>query len=178
MTIATKPARMMFVNLATGIELVAQFNPTEVEELLTVNWAELATPGSSHGVHQYSNTDSLQFTFTLRFASDDGSGQNKIEDVRRARRFFHSLGYARRGGQDVVGGSPSRFLFVWPSMASLTCAMHSASIKHRKSNINGESTILDVELTIKEARDVRIFAEDVATGGTFRSDYQDPELGY
>lgn len=178
MTVTTRPAHMMFVNMATGKELIAQFNPTEVEELITVKWAELAVPGNSHGIHQYGGTESLKYTFTLRFAADDGSNTNQIERVRAARKFIHSLAYARRGAQDVIGGAPSRFLFVWPRMVSLTCAMHSAAIRWRRMNSEGEVVIMDVEMTIKEARDVRLFSEDVATIGTFRSEYQDPELGY
>ena len=43
-------ARMYLINLATGIERTAQFNPTEFSRTLEVEYARQTVPGLSHKV--------------------------------------------------------------------------------------------------------------------------------
>jgi hypothetical protein len=47
-TAGQTPARMSIANVSSGDSIDAQFNPTEFEEALEVNWARQTVPGLSH----------------------------------------------------------------------------------------------------------------------------------
>lgn len=184
------PARMSFTNLDNARSLEAQFNPETLDEILDVDWAELEVQGMSHRPQQYSGTGNHEFTFTLQFNCIDSGGgdmvtndpsllnqvrpttgttQNRLADIQLARNYLLSMAYGPRGRQDIVGSSPSRFLFVWPGLVSLTCVLHKLKIKHLQFNLQGQSMRFDADITIKEIRDVRLFGEDVFFDGTFRN---------
>ena len=50
---AQTPARMSIANVSSGESIEAQFNPTELEEALEVNWARQTVPGLSHQPLQF-----------------------------------------------------------------------------------------------------------------------------
>lgn len=185
-----KPARMSFTNLDNARSFEAQFNPEELNEIISVDWSELNIQGLSHRPHQYSSTENHEFSFTLQFnAIDNGGGkmvtgdasvlntptasaggtQNRLADILMARNYLLSLAYGPRGRQDVTGSSPSRFLFVWPGLVSLTCQLHRLKMKHQQFDLQGRPTRFEADITIKECRDVRLFSDDVFFDGTFRS---------
>jgi contractile injection system tube protein len=187
-----RPARMSFTNLENGRSLEAQFNPEKLKEKLSVDWAELEVQGMSHRPHQYSGTANHTFTFTLQFnCVDNGGGdmvtsgdvaaatpasgttQNRQAAILKARQYLLSMAYGPRGRQDIVGSSPSRFLFVWPNMVALTCVLHEIEIEHLQFDLVGRSMRFDADLTIKEIRDVRLYGEDVFSDGTFRNTAED-----
>ena len=163
-----KPERMSFSNLVDATTLEAQFNPEELNETLQANWAELAVTGLSLKPQQYEGTENHGFAFRLRFAGIDSDG-NKVADIHFARRYLMSLFYARRGAQDIIGGSAPRFLFLWPNFISLTCVIHSLRMRHFHFGRDGLPLHFDADVTIKEIRDVRLFGEDVLSDGTLRS---------
>ncbi len=185
-----KPARMSFTNLENARSLEAQFNPDELNEILSVDWSELQVQGLSHKPHQYASTDNHEFSFKLLFNSIDNGGgalvtgdssilnkptaasggtQNRQGDILLARNYLMSLGYGPRGKQDIIGSSPPRFLFVWPGLISLTCRLHSLKLKHTKFDLEGRPMVFEADVTIKECRDVRLFSDEVFFNGTFRS---------
>ncbi len=194
----SKPARMSFTNLDNGRSLEAQFNPESLDEVLGVDWNELKVQGHSHRPQQYAGTENHEFSFTLEFnAIDNGGGalvtndssilntpgassgatQNRQADILLARQYLLSMMYGPQGKQDVVGSSPSRFLFVWPGMVSLTCLVHKLSIKHSKFNKQGQSMVFSANITIKSVSDVRLYSDDVFFNGTFRSGQSVEETG-
>lgn len=185
-----KPARMSFTNLDNARSLEAQFNPDELSEVLNVDWTELQIQGLSHKPQQYASTDNHEFSFKLLFNSVDNGGgalvtgdatvlnnptaasggtQNRQADILLARNYLLSLGYGPRGKQDINGTAPSRFLFVWPGLISLTCRLHQLKLTHTKFDLLGRPMIFEAQVTIKECRDVRLFSDDVFFDGTFRS---------
>ena len=161
------PARMSVVNLTTGESIEAQFNPTELEEVLDVNWARQVVPGLSHQPMQYVHTGNEKLTLELHFDALDPT--TDLAQLLRARRFLLSLCYARRGAQDLLGGMPPRVLFVWPTLVSLTTVITALSFKHSRFNLEGTPTLLTAKVTLEEIRDVRLVAEDVLANGTQRS---------
>ncbi len=166
--IQRKPERMSFSNLANATTLEAQFNPEELNEDLKAVWGEIPIAGLSHKPQNYEGTDNHVFSFKLQFAVQDSDG-NKLADITFARRYLQSLFYARRGAQDIVGGAPPRFLFVWPNFISLSCVIHSMKMRHFHLGRDGQPYHFDADVVIKEIRDVRLFSEDVFFEGTFRS---------
>lgn len=161
------PARMSLANLATGEAIEAQFNPTELEEALEVNWARQVVPGLSHQPLQYVHTGNDKFTLELYFESLDPTAD--LAQLLHARRFLQSLCYPRRGAQEVVGGTPPRVLFVWPTVVSLTTVIAALSFKYSRFNLAGTPTEFTAKVTLEEIRDVRLVSEDVLANGTRRS---------
>lgn len=162
-----RPARMSIANTATGDVVEAQFNPTEFEEALEVNWARQTVPGLSHQPLQFVNTGNVKFTLELHFEVHDPTSD--LEQIHFARRFLQSLCYPRRGAEDVIGGGPPRALFVWPNVVSLTCVVTGLSFKYSRFNLEGTPIQFNAKVTLEEIRDVRLLSEDVLTDGSQRS---------
>jgi hypothetical protein len=161
------PARMSLANISTGESIDAQFNPTELEEALEVNWARQVVPGLSHQPLQYVHTGNDKFTLELYFDALDPT--TDLAHIQHARRFLQSLCYARRGAQSLVGGAPPRVLFVWPTVVSLTTVITALSFKYSRFNLAGTPIQFTTKVTLEEIRDVRLVAEDVLANGTQRS---------
>ena len=158
---------MSIANIATGDSVEAQFNPTDFEEALEVNWARQTVPGLSHQPLQFVNTGNVKFTLELNFEAQDPA--TDLEEIHFARRFMQSLCYPRRGAPDVSGGGPPRALFVWPNVASLTCVVTALSFKYGRFNLDGTPIQFTAKVTLEEIRDVRLLSEDVLASGTQRS---------
>jgi hypothetical protein len=159
-----RPARMSIANVATGDSVEAQFNPTEFEEAIEVNWARQTVPGLSL---QFVNTGNARFTLDLNFEVQDAT--TTIEDILFARRFLQSLCYPRRGAEDVAGGGPPRALFVWPNVIALTCVLTGLSFKYGRFALDGTPIQFTAKVTLEEITDVRLLSEDVLADGTRRS---------
>jgi hypothetical protein len=161
------PARMSIANVSSGDSIDAQFNPTEFEEALEVNWARQTVPGLSHQPLQFVQTGNTKFTLELNFEAQDPT--TDLDTIQYARRFLQSLCYPRRGAADVIGGGPPRVLFVWPNVISLTCVITALSFKYGRFNLEGTPVQFTAKLTLEEIRDVRLLSEDVLQDGTQRS---------
>ena len=161
------PARMSIANVSTGDSIEAQFNPTEFEEAIEVNWARQTVPGLSHQPLQFVHTGNTKFTLELNFEAQDPT--TSLDEIHYSRRFLQSLCVPRRGAEDVEGGGPPRALFVWPSVISLTCVVTALSFKYGRFNLDGTPIQFTAKVTLEEVRDVRLISEDVLADGTQRS---------
>jgi len=101
--------------------------------------------------------------------SGQGRTQNRLADILLARNYLLSLFYAPQGAQDVSGGAPPRFLFVWPNLIVLTCKIDRCRIRHRRFNLQAQTTLFQAEISISEIRDVRLHSDEVFYDGTIRS---------
>lgn len=167
-----KPARMYIVDTSRPASpdatLTAQFNPTELEETLAVNWNKLAVLGLSHMPLQFQQTDNHGFSFEFAYHAIDDEG-NKLASIAQARRFLLALCYPSRGAKSVTGGAPARALFVWPKLASITCVVRKLAFKHTMFNTEGDPVVFSAKATLEEIRDGRLYAEDVRKSGTIRT---------
>jgi hypothetical protein len=164
---AQVPSRMSIANVSTGDSVDAQFNPTELEESLEVNWARQTVPGLSHQPLQFVNTGNVKFTLELNFETQDPGAD--LDQLLRARRFLQSLCYPRRGAADVASGGPPRALFVWPTIVSLTCVITSLTFKYSRFNVAGTPVQFTAKIGLEEIRDVRLLSEEVLANGSQRS---------
>jgi hypothetical protein len=167
--------RMSISNIVNARTIEAQFNPTEIQEEISVNWNELTVLGQSHRPHQYQSTDNHQFTFTMRF---DGTNLGPLSPaiVGASRNFLLAACYSPRGPTNILGAAPPRLLFVWPGLASITTVIHKLKFRHLKMNRRGGPIRFDAEVLLKEIRDVRLHMEDLPIEGTFRSGAPVPEV--
>jgi hypothetical protein len=172
-----RPARMYIVDLRSAAlppgqrpsiwRMDAQFNPTELEETLGVNWVRLNSLGLSHEILQYGHTESLKFSFELYWdALDD---QIAFDKFLQARQFLQSTCYPKRGAQSIREGQAPRVLFVWPNFISLTCVIDRLSFKYKRFNTDGQPTLYTCKVDVMEIRDARLFSEDVLDGGSKRN---------
>jgi pantothenate kinase len=162
-----KPERMTIANLRNGLVIEALFNPEEIKETITPIYNRVAAMGMSHQQLQYQNTENHKTSFTLEFdAMAAPAAQN---DPSYARRFMMSLCYSSRASQDIVGGAPPRVLFLWPNLYRLECVVTKLQNTHKRFRLNLASSLFAMEVEIEEARDVRLYSEDVLDFGTQRS---------
>ena len=166
-----KPPRMTLTNLATGRGFSAQFNPTELEETISANYNELKVLGMSHAPLQYTGTSNWEGSFSLGFdALAAYSGQTgEVATVWGARRFLMSLFYSSIEGQGVAGGDPPDVRLFWPTLLAMTVKLRTGKFKHSRFNSRLQSCLFVVDVTVFEARDVRLYSEDVLDSGTMRS---------
>lgn len=169
-----KPERMYVVDLKTLEEMTAQFNPAEFEETIKVVWSKLISPGLSHERTHYSHTENFKLTFELIF---DALAGGTVEGNLDARDFLQSLCYAKAGARTVSDGEPTRVLFVWPGMVSITAAIGELKFKHTRFNSQGRSTYFKVDVQLEEVRAERLTSEEVRENGARRLSDQQVEKG-
>lgn len=162
-----KPDRLQLGNASTGEVLEVQFNPTDVDENIAVEYARQVVLGLSHQVLQYQSTGNFRLGFTLSFDSLVQSSQRY--DIMAARRFLMTHAYARRGAQDVRAGAPPRMLIMWPNLYALNAKLISYGGKLSRFQSDGTPTAFTIRIECEEIRDVYLFSDDVALVGTTRA---------
>ncbi len=163
-----RPRRMSITDLKTVETVEAQFNPSEFEETLRVNWARLHPPGLSHERLQYDHTENHKVTFELIFDAMQADGISGVDRNLDARAFLLSLCYAKRGARTVNDGEATRVLFMWPGFISLTAVIAELKFKHSRFNLAGQPSFFKVAVSLEEIRDTRLTSEEVRQVGTNR----------
>ena len=164
----TKPNRMYITDLTTLETMEAQFNPAEFDEVLKVRWARFNSPGLSHERLHYDQTENHKVSFELTYDALAGA---TVDGNLDARNFLLSLCYPKAGARTVNDGEPTRVLFVWPNMISISAVIGELKFKHSRFNKQGKSTFFKVDVQLEELRDTRLTSEDVRqTGVRRRSD--------
>jgi hypothetical protein len=162
---------MSLADLRTTEALEVQYNPTEIQEDLSVNYTELDVLGLSHLPLQYKNTSNAGFSFDFELFIHRNAGllYEPTFDVPGSRNFLRSLCYPPPGAQDVSGGAPPDVLFVWPNFASLICKLRGLKMKHVMFALDGTIIHTICSVTLTEVRDFRLTSDDVRKGGMQRS---------
>lgn len=160
------PERMHLVDLRTGEDREVFFNPDQLQEQLSVNWARLTVPGLSHQVLHYVNTNNHSLDIDLYLAAHSLLERQLMDDWRR---FLLSLCYSSGGAGGVADGGPPRVLLVWPQMFSMVVVLGSLKIRHTRFAQSGASTRYFATISVEEIRDMRLTSEDVRAQGTRRS---------
>ena len=164
--VSQRPPKMYIRDLTTLEKVEAQFNPTTLDETITVEWARLKSPGLSHEKLHYDHTTNHKVKFDLIF---DSLEAGEVTSLDEARKFLLSVCYAAKGAQSVREGEAPRVLFFWPNFMSLTCVVSSLNFKHTRFNVIGQPTYTTISVMIEEIRDARLFSEDVRQNGTQRT---------
>ena len=161
------PPKMHLVNLTTEDELEAQFNPTELEETIAATWTKQKVQGFSSTIKQFTNTEDLAMSFTLRFDAN-GVGPTNLSRLLYARSFLMAACYPRALASSLESAGAPRLLFVWPGLISMTCVLTNVTFSHKQFNRNALTTILDAKVSLEEIRDTLLTSEDVLAFGTDR----------
>jgi len=164
--IAGTPARMHLVNLATGEDVEALFNPETLQEELAVIYGRVVIPGMSHQPLQYSYTGNHGLTLDLYTRGNTEGERVLLEDFRR---FLLSLAYPNGDAGTIDDGAPPRILFIWPLVFSWTCVLTNYRGALSQFAQSGRISRSMASITLEEIRDVRLTSEDVRRHGTNRS---------
>ena len=176
---ARRPARMSLTNLDTGEGFFCQFNPTQWEEQVGVNWNRQNVPGLSHQPLQYGFTENMKVSLDL-FARGEAPGevnQSAVKDkdvkglagILDFRKFLMSLVYPRQSST-VGGAGPPRILLVWPNVLTLNVIATSYKVQHSRFNIQGTTVEYVATMGFEELRDTRITSEQVRILGAERQE--------
>lgn len=176
--VGVRHAKMSLVNMATGEELEAMFNPEEFEETLGPKWVKQSSPGASFERLHYSGSENNSYNLDLYFDAhnEERGGMPRIVE---ARKFLQSACVSRRA-TSITHAAPPTLLFVWPTFISLKCVVSGKmKFKYRRFNRAGTPTMFVVTVPLEEIRDVRLYSEDVLLSGTIRSGSEDlsPKIG-
>lgn len=146
------PPRVTITNIRNGAEVVAQFNPEELEEQVAPNWARLQVQGLSHEVRHFRNTGPYTQRFTLYFRA---ATPEDLVLMQRARRQLMSWAYPQRiRASNYVGGGPPELLLIWPGMLAIYVHLVECRIKHQRFNVEGHSVQFEAQVGFEEARGV------------------------
>jgi hypothetical protein len=162
-----KPERMVIMDLTSEESLLVQFNPTELDEALQVDWAKIAPPGLSHKRLHYVGTDNVNFNFSLLVDAAVEGGS--LEQAAYTRQFLQSLCYAKRGARTVREGQAPRALLIWPELITLNAVIAELHFKYERFHLSGAPMRYTVQIKLEEIRDVRLYGEDVLAGGSKRN---------
>lgn len=160
------PERMHLVDLRTGEDRTAFFNPSQLEEQVSVNYARQTIPGLSHQPLQYVNTNNHGIELDLYAAGHSVTERQLMDDWRR---FLLSLCYASESADSIQNGAPPSVLFIWPRVFSMRIRIMSVRIVHKDFVIGGETRRWAAAISFEEDRSARITSEEVRRLGTRRS---------
>jgi len=161
-----RPPRVRIFNLVTNEGFVMQFNPTQFQENLQVNYQRPSVLGLSHQPLQYTNTGNLQVPMKFFFLGRDPAQKAGGDEVKK---FLYALCYPRANADSIVSGQPPRALIVWPNVLSLTTKIIQLNINNQRFNQFGEVVQFTADCQFEEMRDVRWTSEDARSFGVLRT---------
>lgn len=162
------PERMTVTNLATQETVTVQFNPTEFEHVLEVNWQRFTVPGLSHQPKHYINTNNPTFPIELFYRAVT---QQQLTEIHDRIKFFESLCYPV-ASDTVASGGPPRVLFRWPQMIAIVATVNSLGQRFMIFTPRGKARVLRVRIEFEEIRSVRLLSDEVRQFGLFRAQGQ------
>ena len=142
-----------------NVELVAQFNPTNLTEEITANWSRITIPGLSHEPMQFVNCSNYKLKMDLHFRA---VAKDELLAIHRARLLLLAWNYPRLVSSDVKGGRAPRLLVTWPGMLSFVAVLTNVSMVHSHFNHLGQSTRFNASIQLEEITDVHMTFDMVA----------------
>lgn len=158
-------ARVQIGNMRTGDIVTAQFNPAELERKVGVAYTQLEVLGLSYQPLQYKFRPNETLKFTLHFdaRSIDSGDQKDVE------RYLDALTLPTIERKDIAGGGPPDVLFLWPGLLTMRCRVTEITYKYKQfAPTIGERIHFSTDISVVEARDTPLYAEDVLRVGLQR----------
>jgi hypothetical protein len=162
--VAEASPRVQIGNLRSGDIFSAQFNPEQIERQIDVNYTRLGVLGMSHEVLQYQFRQNEKLKFTLYF----DARSTEQGDQATAEKYLDALTLSSREARDIAGGGPPDALFLWPGLLSMRTRVTQLKYTYKRFAPTGERVYFMVDVQLEEARDTRLYAEDVLKHGLQR----------
>ena len=158
--------RMTIINTETGETFRPQFNPTEIEEQIAVNFARQQVPGLSHEVMQFVNTGNRAFNFELFFQL--GSTTISSAGAVNAQGGFHHYVRSRlrefaypRAASGLVNAGPPRALLVFPGFITVQAYLLDLSFKFQRFNVQNQPVAFTASTQWEEVRDTMRLSDEI-----------------
>lgn len=146
----------------------AQYNPDSLEETLGAVYAKVKVQGMSHQPMQFEHSENWAASFDLAF----DAFSSESYDINMTRNMLQSWVCPQRGSGSIASGAPTRVLFYWPGLITMSTVIMKLKFKHKRFGWPGldmATTWFVCSVSLEEIRDTRLFADDVERSGTIRS---------
>lgn len=160
------PARMTVTDLQSDETVEVQFNPTELERAIAVNYARKEVLGNSHQEHEFLNVGNQTLRIELFYLAESPAQLDRLKD---AERFLESLCYPPEEADAIATFAPPRVLMVWPRTLSITARLTSLRIRYQRWNRFGDPVQFTATCTFEESRIRRLTKQDVRLLGALRT---------
>lgn len=131
--------------MATGEEMLAQYNPDELTEVVTAKYKTFRQLGAAP-FDDYEQTDREEYAITLYFDDRETEGRISMGEYRR---FIKSLLFPRElPNGDTI--DPPQVFFVWSKLLAVACRVMSARFRHTRFDEDLMPEVFTVDLTLKE----------------------------
>lgn len=152
-------------NLETGETIPFQFNPTEIQIALGVDWKGSASPGASFERLQFANRKNDVYTFKIQL---DGKSRG-APSVTDWLAFVASLMAPDDADLDIKTAAPPRVLFRFPGFISVETILPKCTIKAKRFDITtGTPDYVDVDIELIERRTKRLGSQTIRRLGFIR----------
>lgn len=196
---AVEPPKAALSNMETGEVMRFQFNPPELVEEISANWARLSPIGLSHQILHYISTNNHRMPIEIylsdilanlrigmaapfllttpgpfgisipRVSTSNLKIPEREGDLDGMKRFLQSLLYPHKTDSGSFS-PPPRVLFVWPSVVRLRCIVTSLRFTHRRFSLKtAATTALMAEVELEESRFTPISSQHVRQFGSRRT---------
>ncbi len=175
-TMQYTPVRGYLRSLTPPIEdFQFPMNPNRLVEAINVGWRELMPIGMSHPRQQYTGTGAhmipgVTFLVNRRKLGAEKGRELSAYEFLDFKRFLQAHTVPPSGSKDVAGGSPSRLLFLWPGVITLTTVLRNLRVTYTRFNHLGEPMAYDCQVDFAEIRDTRVTHEEIRDIGSQRSE--------
>ncbi len=176
-------------DLETGEFKTVAFNPAELQESYSANYARMASPGLSYQRLQFVGNENTRIPLNLYFDQVflDEERRRPVEgfrspnryayknphveavnDVEDWRRFLISMVMPRRA-KKLSSASPPPILFSWPGMIAMRVRVMQLRFRHLMfSSKRPYPRIFVAEVALEEDAGGRVYSSDVRRVGTMR----------
>jgi hypothetical protein len=159
-----QPERVSLTNMSTLEELLLPYRPEELKRTVEVAYARLAPLGFSHEVMQFQFRKNEKLSF--QFGVDQESGVRMSDD---AVAILDTMTASSRAAQSVATGAPPEVQVLWPGVLLMRTRIVTLNyVFKRFAPVTGKPTWFTVDVTVEEAPQKRITAEDIRSKGSFR----------
>jgi hypothetical protein len=139
-------------NLETGETIPFQFNPTEIQIALGVDWKASASPGASFERLQFSNRKNDVYTFKLQL---DGKSRG-APSVSDWLAFIASLMAPDDADLDIKTAAPPRVLCRFPSFISVETVLPKCTLRSKRFDFTtGAPDYVELDVELLEHRTKR-----------------------
>jgi hypothetical protein len=152
-------------NLETGETIPFQFNPTEIQIALGVDWKASASPGASFERLQFANRKNDVITFKLQL---DGKsrGAQPVSDMMA---FVASLMAPDDADLDIKTAAPPRVLFRFPAFISVETVLPKCTMRVKRFDFTtGAPDYVEMDMELLERRTKRIGSQTIRRLGFIR----------
>lgn len=131
-----------------GTYVGVQYNPTEIESGVDVDWNRLKSPGGHYAHMHFAATNNFVMEFELYFSAFN---REDLARITEARNNLHA--WCQPEYDDGWSIGPPRLWCEWAGSFRFQCYLVECKFKHLKFALNGDTTRYSAKIKLEEAAD-------------------------